>query len=244
MIDLHCHLLPGMDDGARTMDVALEMAKLAVKNGIHRVVATPHITPGRYDNDIHSISAAFDDFSSALKQHCIELELAMAAEVRLDPLILEMVETGTLPLLGELEGMKIMLLEFPQTTLPPGAMETVRWLITHGILPVIAHPERNKAVIKNYKIIKPFVDAGCLLQITAASLQGNLGRTQRAVGKKLLKSGWGSLIASDAHNLTTRPPELEPGRRVAEKIVGEGPSWRMVKDLPGEITSCHFPDKA
>ena len=155
-----------------------------------------------------------------------------------------MVETKTLPLLGELDGMNIMLLEFPHDTLPPGALETVKWLLKRSVLPVIAHPERNKAVINDYKTIKPFVDAGCLLQITAASLQGTFGRSPKAIGKKLLKSGWVSLIASDAHNLSSRPPELEPGRRVAEKIVGERHSWAMVKDLPAKITACHFPDKS
>lgn len=243
MIDLHCHLLPGIDDGAKTMADALEMARIAIENGIHKIVVTPHITPGRYDNDIKSISDSFKKFTKALIQEDIELELAMAAEVRLDPLILNMVETDTLPLLGELDGMKIMLLEFPHSTMPPGALETVQWLIKKNIQPVIAHPERNKAVIKDYKIIKPFVDAGCLLQITAASMQGTFGRPPKSVGKKLLKLGWVSLIASDAHNLTTRPPQLEPGRRVAEKIVGESHSWAMVKDLPARITANRFKDQ-
>ncbi len=244
MIDLHCHLLPEIDDGAKTTDEALAMAELAVKNGIHTAVVTPHIMPGRYDNDIHSITEAFNHFSDLLKQQHIELELAMAAEVRLDPSILTMVESDTLPMLGELDGIQIMLLEFPHTSLPPGSLETVKWLIKHSVLPVIAHPERNKSVINNYKTIKPFVDAGCLLQITNASIQGTFGRPPESVGKKLLKSGWVSLIASDAHNLTTRPPELEPGRQIAEKIVGETHSWSMVKDLPAKITACHFQDKA
>jgi protein-tyrosine phosphatase len=244
MIDLHCHFLPGIDDGAKTMDDALAMAKLAIENGIHKAVVTPHITPGRYDNDINTITEAFNQFTDALSKHNIELALAMAAEVRLDPLILSMVEKETLPLLGELDGMKIMLLEFPHSTLPPGALETVKWLIKNDICPVIAHPERNKSVISDYKKIKPFVDAGCLLQITAASMQGTFGRAPKSIGKKILKSGWVSLIASDAHNLSTRPPEMEPGRRVVEKIVGENKSLEMIQDLPSRITSGRFQDKA
>lgn len=240
MIDLHCHLLPGIDDGAKTLEDALAMAKLAVDNGIHKAVVTPHITPGRYDNDIQSISACFKQFNQALVEQAITLEVAMAAEVRLDPLILSMVATDTLPLLGELDGMNIMLLEFPHGTLPPGALETVQWLIKRNIRPVIAHPERNKSVIKDYKMIKPFVDAGCLLQITAASMQGTFGRPPKSIGKKLLKAGWVSIMASDAHNLSTRPPEMETGRRVVEKIVGEKESWAMVQDRPAQITACHF----
>lgn len=240
MIDLHCHLLPGIDDGAKTLDDALSMARLAVENGIRKAVVTPHITPGRYDNDIKSIAASFNKFKQALIDHNIKLELAMAAEVRLDPIILSMVETDTLPLLGKADGMNIMLLEFPHSTLPPGALETVKWLIKKNIQPVIAHPERNKAVIKDFKMIKPFVDAGCLLQITAASMQGTFGRPPKSIGKKLLKTGWVSIIASDAHNLSTRPPEMEAGRRIVEKIVGEKESWTMVQDRPAQITACHF----
>ena len=240
MIDLHCHLLPGIDDGAKTLNDSLLMARLAVKNGIHKAVVTPHITPGRYDNDIKSIAASFNKFNQALIEHSIDLELAMAAEVRLDPIILSMVETNTLPFLGELDGMKVMLLEFPHSTLPPGALETVKWLVKNNIQPVIAHPERNKGVIKNYKTMKPFVDAGCLLQITAASMQGTFGRPPKSIGKKLLKAGWVSIMASDAHNMSTRPPEMETGRRVVEKIVGEKESWAMVQDKPAQITACHF----
>lgn len=240
MIDLHCHLLPGIDDGAKTLDAALAMARHAIEHGIRKAVVTPHITPGRYDNDIHSITKAFNTFTHAVKQNHLKLELAMAAEIRLDPLILSMVETDTLPYLGELYGMKIMLLELPHSQIPPGALETVRWLMKHNIRPVIAHPERNKGVINDYKTIRPFVDAGCLLQITAASIQGSFGRPPKSIGKKLLKAGLVSIIASDAHNLASRPPEMEPGRRVAEKIVGEARSWEMVHDLPAVITACHF----
>jgi len=242
MIDLHCHLLPGIDDGAKTMDDALEMVRLAIENGIHKVVATPHITPGHYDNDIHSITDVFNRFSNTVKQHHLDFELAMAAEIRLDPNILVMFETDTLPYLGELDGMKVMLLEFPHETIPLGAFDMVKWLVRQGVLPVIAHPERNKSVIKDYKIIKPFVDSGCLLQITAASIQGIFGSAPKNTGKKLLKSGWVSIIASDAHNHTTRLPELEPGRRAAEKIVGEDQSWEMVKNMPAKISACHFQD--
>ncbi|NKB37213.1 MAG: capsular biosynthesis protein [Gammaproteobacteria bacterium] len=240
MIDLHCHLLPGIDDGAKNMEIAISMAELASANGIKKAVLTPHIIPGRYDNTQDSIRESFNNYNSEIKHRGIELELAMAAEVRLDPVIINMLETDTLPFLGEIDKLKLMLLEFPHSTIPPIALETVEWLLKRNVCPVIAHPERNKAVIDNYKKIKPFVDAGAMLQVTAASLTGTFGGSAKSIGKKLLKKGWVSLIASDAHNLSSRPPEMEPGRIVAEKIVGENVSYSMVWELPEKITNKLF----
>jgi len=112
MIDLHCHLLPGVDDGPKSMAEALEMARLAIKNGITHAVITPHITPGRYDNTLGSLSVVYEELSLALEAHHIPLRTALAAEVRLDPVIINMVESGTLPFLGDYDGHQLLLLEF------------------------------------------------------------------------------------------------------------------------------------
>ena len=235
MIDMHCHLLPEIDDGPRNMRIAVEMARLSLRNGIEKAVLTPHIIPNRYDNNLKSISNSFEQYAEELVKQDIGLQLSMAAEVRLDPLIIEMVETQSLPFLGELDGIKIMLLEFPHQGIPPGAIETVNWLKNKSIRTVIAHPERNRGVMNDINKIKPFVDAGALLQMTAGALTGVFGQKSLTTARKLLKKGLISLIATDAHNISTRPPELEPGRRVAEKIVGESTSWSMVRELPSQI---------
>ena len=113
MIDLHCHLLPGIDDGPQTLDESLQLARIAVKNGITHSVVTPHILPGRYDNDSDSIAAVFERFREALRVEQIPLQVAMAAEVRLDPEIIGMIAENRVPFLGEINGYKIILLEFP-----------------------------------------------------------------------------------------------------------------------------------
>ncbi len=240
MIDLHCHLLPGIDDGPKTQEEALEMARLASKNGIKQAIVTPHIIPGRYDNNLASITTAFTNFNEAVVEAGIPLQLGMAAEVRLDPVIKAMVDSNTLPFLGKLDGFQLLLLEFPHGNIPTGSIEMIQWLIKQKIKPVIAHPERNRAVIRDFEKIVPFIEAGCLLQITAGSLVGVFGNEPKKSAERLLERGWVSVIASDAHNRQTRTPDIEPGRVEAAKIVGEAESWVMVKDRPLEITEEHF----
>lgn len=240
MIDLHCHLLPGIDDGPKTLEAALAMCREAVANGIRRAVTTPHIIPGRYDNDKAIITRAWQDLKKALAGEGIALELGMAAEVRLDPVIMDMIGAGRVPFLGEYYGEPLLLLEFPHTHIPPGSMEFVKWLLQEGIRPMIAHPERNGDVIGNLKKIEPFVKAGCLLQITAASLEGVFGPEEKQRGIQMLKKDWVTIMASDAHNLRGRPPRIEPGRQVAAKVVGDVRSWELVRDVPKEIAARHW----
>lgn len=240
MIDLHCHLLPGIDDGPKDLQASLDLCRRAVENGIRQAVVTPHITPGRYDNTQASITTVYTEFKSQLALAGIDLTLGMAAEIRLDPVIIDMAKQGTLPFLGEYQGDKLILLEFPHDNIPPGSEELVAWLLKSGIRPVIAHPERNRDVQRKLKKIEPFVKAGCLLQITAASLTGVFNDISKKRGIELLKLGWVSIIASDAHNLHSRLPDLEPGRLVAAQYVGETESWALVRDRPAEISAMHF----
>jgi protein-tyrosine phosphatase len=242
MIDIHCHMLPGVDDGPKSMKEALEMARLAVRNGISHTVITPHITPGRYDNTLASLSAVYKDLLRALRENHIRLRTALAAEVRLDPVIMDMVETRTMPFLGNEMGHRLLLLEFPYTGLPPGALELVQWLVKRKIIPLLAHPERHRSIINNVKLLEPYLKAGCLVQVTAGSLSGIFGDAPKKTAIKLLKRGWVTVLASDAHNSHLRPPDIEPGRAVAEKIVGKRESWELVRERPALMTSKYFHD--
>lgn len=240
LIDVHCHLLPGIDDGPETMEEALEMCRTAVANGIRYAVATPHIAPGRWENTLESITTAHAALCAALAEAGIALELGMAAEVRLDPSIIDMVEGNSVPFLGEHAGAKLLLLEFPHSHIPPGSEELVDWLAKRNIRPLIAHPERNGDVMRDLNRIMPFVQAGCLLQVTAGSLLGTFGDVPRRRGRQLLENNLVFVIASDAHNLQARPPRIEPGRIAAAAIVGEEASWTLVRDHPADLAAAHF----
>src|ERR1035437_533698 len=215
MIDLHCHLLPGIDDGPETLDEALCLAQFAVQHGIRRAVVTPHIHPGRYDNDLVTILPVFEAFKTALAARDIPLELGFAAEVHVDPAILTLVAEERMPFLGQVGEFRIILLEFPHGHIPVGSEKLVDWLLQHQIRPIIAHPERNKDIIRNWRKIAPFVSMGCWLQVTAGAMAGDFGPFARETAETLLEQGWVKLPATDAHNLEHRPPDMEAGRQAA-----------------------------
>jgi protein-tyrosine phosphatase len=232
MIDLHCHLLPGIDDGPETMEEAVALAMHAVRNGIVCSVLTPHVHVGRYDNELASIEAGLERLRAELDRRNIPLQLALGGEVRLGEEIIAMVMEERIPFVGERDGYRIMLLEFPHSHIPLGSDIFVGWLLKQKIRPMIAHPERNKDVHSDIDRITPFVSMGCWLQVTAGSVTGNFGEPSRKRAVQLLERGWVTILASDAHNLEHRPPELEPGRRAAAMIVGEEESWKLVRDTP------------
>ena len=158
------------------------MARIAVANGIKEAYVTPHLHPGRWENDLPKIAAAVEAYRAAVAEAGIPLEIGYAAEVRLDYEIVLLIEAGRVPFLGALDGQQVMLLEFPHSHVPVGADKFVAWLLAHNIRPMIAHPERNKDVMRDPGKIEPFVRAGCLLQLTADAVAGEFGEdcAQRA----------------------------------------------------------------
>jgi len=164
----------------------------------------------------------------------------MAAEVRLCPEILPMIMQDRIPFLGIYEDYKIILLEFPHNHIPPGSEKLVKYLLNQGIRPMIAHPERNKDVMHDLKKITQFLELGCLLQITAASIAGNFGKNCHETAKELLIRNWVSVIATDAHNEINRPPDLKQGYKAAELLVGADKAHELVYDMPLSIVQSQF----
>lgn len=235
MIDLHCHLLPGVDDGAEHLEAALDLARQAVADGIQVAALTPHVHPGRYANRRSSLLAHFEAFKTALAEAGIPLAVHLAGEVRLGMETLEMALEDDIPFLGTVDGYRIMLLEFPHQTIPVGSQQFIDRLIQLKIRPLIAHPERNKAIMAQPDRVVPMLDAGCWLQLTAGSLAGQFGSGALATARTLLQNGWAHVIATDAHNLTHRPPVLSAGRDAAIALVGEARTREMVQTRPAQI---------
>jgi protein-tyrosine phosphatase len=235
MIDLHCHFLPGIDDGAKSLADGLALARAAAADGITYSVMTPHMYPGCYDNTRSSIEPAFKEFRLALRKARVPLHIGMAAEVRLSVEIVELSQRNQVPFLGELDGYSIMLLEFPHTHLPPGADKLIERLLKQRIRPLIAHPERNQDVLRDLSKIKPFIEMGCFLQLTAGALVGHFGRAPQRRARELLEFDVFKVLASDAHNLTGRRPELRPGVEAAAKVIGEEAAYELVTRNPRMI---------
>ncbi|MDO6512871.1 tyrosine-protein phosphatase [Neptuniibacter sp. 2_MG-2023] len=235
MIDLHCHLLPGIDDGASSMEEALSLARIAADDGITHIVLTPHVHPGRYNNNVQSIKPIFEQFQTALVENDINLSVKAAGEVRLSAEVLAMFANNQLPFLGVWEDKKVMLLELPHSHVPPGSEKLVKWLLDRGVLPMIAHPERNKGIMSDVTKLTPFIELGCLFQLTAMSVSGGFGVEAKRLSDQMLMNGWVTIIASDGHNSDHRPPVLSKAVSAAAELIGDVEARRLVWGNPARI---------
>ena len=235
MIDLHCHILPGIDDGAQTLEQSLAMARCAVADGITHIVATPHIHAGRYENRASGIEAVRTELATALEREGIELELGAAGEVRIGAEVMQLMAEQHIPFLGQWNGMNVVLLELPHSHIPPGSINLVRWFKSRGVLPMIAHPERNKAVMEDISKIFPFIEEGCLMQLTAMSVAGHFGLGAHERALEFLERRWATVIATDAHNLEHRPPRLREAFEAAASLIGEPAAEQLVKGNPAKL---------
>lgn len=242
MIDLHCHLLPGIDDGPQTLEESLVLATLAVRNGITHAITTPHIHPGRWDNDRFQIARLTNRFRLRLAHAGIPLKLGMAAEVRVDAELMRRLADDKIPFLGHYNGKRVILLELPHSHIPLGTDNLIAWLLQRNIQPLIAHPERNKDVIRKLDSLKPLLRLGCLLQITAGSVTGRFGRPAQQRARQLLERDEVFAIATDAHNQRHRPPDLAQGRDAASAIVGRDRAHQLVHSNPLLLVAGQFSD--
>lgn len=240
MIDLHNHLLPGIDDGAPDLATSLALARLAVADGITHLVCTPHIHPGRYDNTPAIIHHAQAAFVAALADAGIPLRVASAAEVRFGAELMAGIANESIPFLGEWQGRRVLLLEFPHGEVPFGAERMISWLLQRNIQPMLAHPERNKGIMRTPSRLKPFIEQGCLLQVTAGAVAGRFGPAAEAIACDLLQQGLVTILASDAHNIEFRPPLLSEGLQRASSLIGEARAEALVLHTPWQIAQGHF----
>ena len=211
------------------------MARLAVAHGIREARVTPHLNVGRWDNDRARIAVAVDAYRKALKENHVALEITFAAEVRASYDIVPLIEEERVPFVGVLDGYKVLLLELPHSHVPVGADKLVDWLLGRGIRPMIAHPERNKDILRDGDKILPFVRHGCLLQLTADAVAGGFGADCAARAREFLEEGWVTVLASDAHDTVARPPRIAPGREAAARIVGDEEATKLVQENPARI---------
>lgn len=235
MIDLHCHFLPGVDDGARTMDEALALAAASVANGITEAVLTPHVHPGVFDNKLSTLNSVFTRYQTSLKEAGIDLKVHLGGEVRLHPDAFDLLAVDDLPVVGKLGEDRIVLIEFPDGQIPAGAASACKYFAGRGVRWLIAHPERNKEVMRDPMRIKAFVDAGCLLQLTAASVIGRFGPQALDAAHQLLAKGLTAVVATDSHNMAHRPPLLREARDAISQLYGSGLAHRLTDETPAAI---------
>jgi protein-tyrosine phosphatase len=232
MIDLHCHLVPAIDDGARDLATSLAMAEMFVADGVEIVACTPHILPGVYPNTGPQIRAAVAELQAAIEKAQMPLRLTTGADVHLAPGLVEGLRSGAILSLAD---SRYILIEPPHHILPARFEETLFELMIAGYVPIITHPERLSWARANYAVLQRLANQGVWMQITAGSLTGKFGRTPLYLAERMLDEGLVHIIASDAHDLKARRPDLAEGAALATKRVGDGEVRHLVSVRPRGI---------
>jgi protein-tyrosine phosphatase len=236
VIDLHSHYLYDVDDGARTLEDAVAMLRIAAEDGVEHMVATPHqFHPAGYHVEVPLARERLAEVRTAAAADGIGVELSLGAEIHFSENITDGLADGTL--LPMAEGSRYFLFELPTTSVPAEEFlaEIVFGFQTKGFYPVLAHPERNFEIMADPKIAARLRERGVLMQLTAQSITGAFGRKTLKAAKKLVKWGVADVIASDAHNPDRRPPGLSEAVRTVAKWVGADRAERMVTETPRRI---------
>lgn len=206
MVDLHCHLLPGIDDGSKNMEISLRLASEAVENGVTHALLTPHHMNGRYVNHKQDVIRLTNEFREQLKAHQIPLTVFPGQEVRINGQLIDALDHDDI--LFADEDNRYLMLEFPDDDVPHYTNQMIFELQQRGIIPVIVHPERNTKIMEQPDLLYQMLEKGCLSQITASSYVGTFGKKVEDFSRKLIANGQGYLFASDAHDLPGRKYEM------------------------------------
>ena len=207
IIDIHCHILPGIDDGAADFTESLEMAKAAAKEGIKKIIATPHHRNGSYDNYKDEIIHRTKELNEYLQSEQVKVEILPGQETRIYGEMVEDYEKGEILTLAEVS--TYVFVELPSGHVPRYTEQLLFDLQMQGVTPVIVHPERNAELIQQPDKLYQFVKSGAATQITAASVVGYFGKKIQKFTEDLIRANLTHFIASDAHNTTTRAFKME-----------------------------------
>jgi len=245
MIDIHNHLLHGLDDGPSTIEESIQMCQVGFRDGIRTFVASPHTLNGFYHNDREKILGKLRELNDALipfdtkgdgpKKNSpkMEIEILPGADAYLCEKTLQQMDRGELMTIGD-RG-RFLLLELPSQGIPYGTENVLAQFIKRGVTPIISHPERNLEISRRPQRYFEMILMGCLGQVTAMSLTGGFGPGPKRTATKLLEKGVLHFIASDAHSTNGRPPVLTSAVIEAGKIVGKERARKMVTEYPRAI---------
>jgi protein-tyrosine phosphatase len=225
MIDIHSHILPGLDDGPESMETAVAMAAMAARGGTTEIVATPHASPAyTYDPEVVEQKIAELQEASSIRIHrgCdLHLSLQNIQEALRDPARYA------------INGLRYVLVELPEFFHAPSMDEVFRRMRDAGMSPIITHPERHPLLQVQEEIVAGWVETGCYVQVTGQSLTGGFGRMARRSAERLLRSGLVDFIASDGHDVKRRPPVLDTVYRQVEAEYGDECAHRLLAANPG-----------
>lgn len=234
LTDIHCHLLPGIDDGATDLPASLAMAKMAADDGIQTITVTPHQLGNFAHNrgdDIRALTAALQD---QITTAGIPLSILPGADVRIEDGMLDGLLAGDVLTLGDHR--KHVLLELPHETYFPleGLLAELK---RHGIVGILSHPERNRGLLHAPELLPELVDAGCLMQVTAGSLVGTFGADSQRLGQWMIQHGLVHFIATDAHGPRNRRPLLSRAYGKVAELAGVATARALCCENPARVAA-------
>jgi protein-tyrosine phosphatase len=236
LIDLHSHLLPGIDDGSKDLAMSLAMARVASSDGISTIACTPHILPGVYNNSGPAIRSAVARLAESIVEAGIPISLVTGADVHIAPDLAVWLSDGRALTLND---SRYLLLEPPHHVLPPRLEDLIFGLQAAGYVPILTHPERLSWVEGHYDLIGRLASSSVLMQITAGSVMGRFGRRPRYWAERMLDEGLCHLLATDAHNTEQRAPRMADARDFVAQRVGDDEAINLVVRRPqGILNNC------
>jgi protein-tyrosine phosphatase len=231
MIDIHNHILPGIDDGPAEWEESIAMCEMAANDGIRTIVATPHINNGSFANNREKITKKVDELRERVNGK-LDLNILIGADMHVSCDLAERIKSKEIPTINNKNH---ILLELPHEILPPHSEKLIFDMKVMGVTPIITHVERTLWIKGKIREIEKFVQMGALMQITAMSITGDFGSSAKMWSQKLLKEGLVHIIASDAHSIDGRPPLLSRALTAASSIVGKDAAYAMVTDAPSRV---------
>ena len=237
MIDIHCHILPMVDDGADSLEEALEMARMAADSGVSAIIATPHCNlPLEEEKNYASpaLTRAFSRLRTAIEEAGIPIDLRPGAEVLCTPQVPELIQSGMLPTLAQ---SRYLLLEFFFDEDLEYMDEMLRAVAAQDCVPVIAHPERYEAIQRAPYLVERWFRAGYVIQLNPGSILGRLGRRAAETAEWLLDHGLAHVVASDAHSPNLRTPRMGELTDYLHRFWGREYTHVLLRENPGRILS-------
>ncbi|MFG6119295.1 tyrosine-protein phosphatase [Thalassobacillus sp. B23F22_16] len=245
MIDIHCHILPGVDDGAQTMEDSIIMAEEALDQGIDTIIATPHHLNGKYENPRLSILHKVLELNEALQQAGIEVTILPGQEIRINgDMITGLEQEEILPLNVD---STYVFVELPSDQVPQYTKQMLFDIQRAGYKPIIVHPERNKKLIEDPDLLYHFVKGGAYTQVTAGSVAGKFGKNIQKFTHQLIQANQAHLIASDAHNTAGRSFFMKEAHQEIRKKYGSSSNYYFMENAyyvtQGEVLAAEPPER-
>ena len=231
MIDIHCHILPGVDDGAPTVEVALQMLAAGIEQGVTAAILTPHIKSGDLEDrdELHRLT--FIELEEALTAADLEISIYLGAEVAFRFGLADVARWPSVRLAGQ----SFVLVDLPPGPLSPGLEQGFFELRSSGVKVILAHPERHRDLAQSPEKIDRLRQQDLLLQVDAGSLMGRFGKRSKAAAEAWIGNGWVEFVGSDGHDLKKRPVALKDARNKVETLVGPNEARRLFVDNPGRL---------